>query len=256
VESWRAKLSAGNTEGAWDEFITGYRRLILATIRRTLGDDDDVVDVFAEVCANLSANGLARLQRHDESAGARFSTWLVAVVHHQTIDWVRQREGRHRVRPPAGLSSLQQQIFQHVFDERRSHVEAYELIRQDASSDMTFAAFIREVTNTYRVVERVRGKAAMHYFAGPPIISQQIDETPEDAAIAAESQRQLMTALEILAPDEQLAVQLFVVDELSADRVARIVGWPNAKAVYNRVYRALAELRKELERRGVEHVGN
>ena len=255
MESWRAKLSAGNTDGAWDEFITRYRRLILATIRRTLGDDDDVVDVFAEVCANLSANGLTRLLRHDESAGARFSTWLVAVVHHQTIDWVRQREGRHRVRPPAGLSRLQQQIFQHVFDERRTHVEAYELIRQGAPSDMTFAAFIKEVTNTYRVVERARGKAAMHYFAGPPIISQQIDETPEDAAIAAESQSQLMSVLDILAPDERLAVQLFVVDEVSADRVARIVGWPNPKAVYNRVYRALAELRKELERRGVERVG-
>jgi len=154
------------------------------------------------------------------------------------------------------LSSLQQQIFQRVFDERRSHVEAYELIRQGAVSDMTFAAFIREVTNTYRVVERVRGKVAMHYFAGPPIISQQIDETPEDAAVAAESQSQLVAALEILTPDERLAVQLFVVDEVSADRVARIVGWPNAKAVYNRVYRALAELRKELERRGVERVGH
>jgi RNA polymerase sigma factor (sigma-70 family) len=256
VESWREKLVAGNSEGAWDEFITRYRRLIIATIRRSLGDDDDVADVFAEVCANLSADNLARLQRHDESGKARFSTWLVTVVHHQTIDLVRRREGRHRVRPPAGLSPIQQRIFQHVFDERRSHVEAYELIQQGAETDMTFAAFIKEVTNTYRVVERVRGKVAMHYFAGPPIISQQIDETPEDAAIAAESQSQLMTALEILAPDERLAVQLFVVDEVSADRVARIVGWPNAKAVYNRVYRALAELRKELERRGVERVGS
>ena len=256
MESWRVKLSAGESEGAWDEFITRYRKLILATIRRTLGDDDDVVDVFAEVCASLSADDLGRLKRHNESTGARFSTWLVAVVHHQAIDCVRQREGRRRVRPPAGLSPMQQQIFKHVFDERRSHIEAYELIRQRAASDMSFAAFIREVAETYRVVERIRGKAAMHYFAGPPALSQQIDATPEDAAIAAETQSQLMDALEILAPDERLAVQLFVVDEVSADRVARIVGWPNAKAVYNRVYRALAELRKELERRGVEHVGN
>ena len=252
MESWRAKLSGGNTEDAWDEFITRYRRLILATIRRTLGDDDDVADVFAEVCGSLSADNLARLARHTESGAARFSTWLVTVVHHQAIDWVRQREGRHRVRPPAALSSLQQEIFKHVFDELRSHVEAYELIRQRANEEITFAAFVKEVTKTYRVVERVRGKAAMHYFVGPPAISQQIDETSEDAVIAAESQGQLMTALEILAPDERLAVQLFVVHEVSADSVARIVGWPNAKAVYNRVYRALAVLRKELERRGVE----
>src|ERR1051326_637692 len=75
VELWREKLAAGNSEGAWDEFITRYRRLILATIRRSLGDDDDVADVFAEVCANLSADDLGRLKRHNERTGARFSTW-------------------------------------------------------------------------------------------------------------------------------------------------------------------------------------
>src|SRR5207247_11405449 len=103
-------------------------------------------DAKAEYVRAEQLFGVARLQRHNESADARFSTWLVAVVHHQTIDWVRHREGRHRVRPPAGLSSLQQQIFQHVFDERRSHVEAYELIRQGSASDMTFAASIKEMT--------------------------------------------------------------------------------------------------------------
>ena len=252
MESWRAKLSAGDAEGAWDEFIARYRRLILATIRRTLGDDDDVADVLAEVCANLSADNLARLERHTESGTARFSTWLVTVVHHQTIDWVRRREGRHRVRPPPGLSPLQQQIFQHVFDERRSHVEAYELIRQRSNPDLAFGAFVREVAATYRTVEQIRGRAATHYFAGPPIFSEQNEATVEEALIAAETGRRLVTALEILPADERLAVQLFVIDDLPAERVACAVGWPNAKSVYNRVYRALAELRKELESRGVE----
>ena len=252
MEFWRAKLSAGNTEGAWDEFITRYRRLILATIRRTLGDDDDVADVFAEVCGNLSADNLARLERHTESGAARFSTWLVTVVHHQAIDWVRQRDGRHRVRPPPGLSALQQQIFQYVFDERRSHVEAYEMIRQRSTSDLAFGPFVREIALTYRTIEQKRGKAATHYFAGPPIFSEQTEATAEEALIAGETGRRLVTALEILPADERLAVQLFVIDELPAERVARAVGWPNAKSVYNRVYRALAVLRKELERRGVE----
>jgi DNA-directed RNA polymerase specialized sigma24 family protein len=48
-----------------------------------------------------------------------------------------------------------------------------------------------------------------------------------------------------------VAVQLFVIDELPAKDVARIVGAPNAKAVYNRVYRALAAAREELERAGI-----
>lgn len=256
MESWREKLVAGNSETAWDEFITRYRKLILATIRRSLGDDDDVADVFAEVCANLSADNLARLQRHAESGKARFSTWLVTVVHHQTIDLVRRREGRHRVRPPAGLSPMQLQIFHHVFDEKRPHVEAYELIRQRDQSNLSFADFLRQVAETYRVVERARGKAATHYFAGPPIISEQTELTSEDKLIASETRERLASVLEILPADERLAIQLFVIEDVSADRVARVVGWPNAKAVYNRVYRALAELRRELQRRGVERVGN
>lgn len=250
MESWRAKLVAGNTDGAWDEFITRYRRLILATIRRSLGDDDDAADVFAEVCATLSTDNLARLQRHAESGKARFSTWLVTVVHHQTIDLVRRREGRHRVRPPAGLSPMQLRIFQLVFDEKRPHVEAYELIRQRDQPNLEFADFLKQIAETYRAVERVRGKAATHYFAGPPIISEQTEFTAEDRLIASESGARLASALEILSPDERLAIQLFVVDDLSADQVARVVGWPNAKAVYNRVHRALGVLRKELERRG------
>jgi len=245
-------LAAGEAEGAWDEFIGRYRRLILATIRRTLGDDDDVADVFAEVCARLSADDLLRLRRHAESGASRFSTWLVTVVHHQTIDWIRHRDGRPRMRPPAGLSPAQQRIFNHVNDERRSHVEAYELIRQRDEPGLTFPDFLKQIAETYRVVERARGKAATHYFAGPPIVSKQTEMTVEDTLIAAESSERLASVLEILPEDDRLAVQLFVIDELSAERVARVVGWPNAKAVYNRVYRSLAVLRKELERRGVE----
>jgi RNA polymerase sigma factor (sigma-70 family) len=252
VESWRAKLGSGDAQGAWDDFVTRYRRLILATIRRTLGDNDDVADVFAEVCASLSANDLERLHRHSESGTARFSTWLVTVVHHQTIDWVRHREGRPRMRPPAGLSPIQLQIFQRVVDERRPHVEAYELIRQKTQQDLTFSRFLKELAETYRVIERARGKAATHYFAGPPIVSEPPETTVEEAMIAAESGNRLVAAMEILPADERLAIQLFVVDELAAESVARAVGWPNAKAVYNRVYRGLALLRKELERRGMK----
>jgi hypothetical protein len=48
-----------------------------------------------------------------------------------------------------------------------------------------------------------------------------------------------------------MAVQLFIIDEIDAATVARTVGWPNAKAVYNRVHRALDRLRSEVERLGL-----
>lgn len=251
MESWRATLAAGDKEGAWRDFIARYRRLIIATIRRTIGNDDDVEDVFAEVCANLSADDLARLKRHSDTGTARLATWLVTVVHHQTIDWVRQREGRRRVRIPPGLSPLQNQIFTYVFDERRSHVEAYELIKQHGSVKLDFAEYLKEVAETYHAVERSVGKAAIHYLPGPPVLSEE-PATVEDAIIAAERAGQLTSALRVLPPDERLAIKLFVVEDVGADRVSRIVGWPNAKAVYNRVHRALQVLRKELERAGID----
>jgi DNA-directed RNA polymerase specialized sigma24 family protein len=46
-------------------------------------------------------------------------------------------------------------------------------------------------------------------------------------------------------------VRLFVVEEPPAAEVARIVGWPRAKTVYNRVYRALAAMRVHFERSGI-----
>jgi len=212
------------------------------------------MELFAETCATLGIDDLARLKLHVESPERRFSTWLVTVVHHQCIDWLRHREGRRRVRTPEGLSPLQQEIFQRVFVDRRSHVETYELIRSTSNTALTFPGFLKEIAKTYRIAEGSAGKAAAYFLAGPPPLSTQPEENLEATVIAAESNAQLNAALETLSPDERLAVQLFVIDEVPAERVATVVGWPNAKAVYNRVYRALSSLREELERRGVNRV--
>jgi DNA-directed RNA polymerase specialized sigma24 family protein len=61
----------------------------------------------------------------------------------------------------------------------------------------------------------------------------------------------LARALADLTPKDRLAVQLFVIDDMPASEVARIVGWPGAKTVYNRVSRALAALRAGFARRGI-----
>src|SRR5687768_6572608 len=126
VEPWRAQLSDGDSTAAWDAFIHRYQRLIIATIRHVARDHDDVMDVFARVCEALRADDLARLRRFDdapEQRRARFSTWLVAVVHNITIDWIRARDGRSRNNAPPDLSPLGLRIFQYVITEGRSHVE-------------------------------------------------------------------------------------------------------------------------------------
>ena len=253
MEPWRVALDGGDAESAWDLFIDRYRRLIIATIRRTIGEDDDVVDVFAEVCQALSRDDLRLLRRFSErgDSGAKLSTWLVVVVRNQTIDWIRRRSGRPRLTAPATLSPIQRAIFQHVFADRRSHAEAYELMQDGAAAGMSYRRFLRELALTYRLVDGAGPRGVLRYFQPPPPLEPQAETPAQDSLQESEARARLAEVLESLPDDTRLAVQLFVVDELPAERVARTVGWRGAKDVYNRVYRALDKLRRALERQGI-----
>jgi len=254
-QAWRAALQRGDADTAWDLFIGRYRRLIFAAIRHYTREHDEVMDVFAEVCEALRQNGLARLRRYDDQPThkARFSSWLVTVVRNLTIDWLRHRLGRPRPAAGVELSEVQQRIFKHVFVDGRSHVEAYELIRSSLDPALTLGAFARELAATYRAVGPTRGAPLAREVAGSAPLSEAeaVGELVDDPAAAADTTRRIAEVLRSLQPDERLAVELFVVREMPAADVARAVRWPNAKAVYNRVYRALAVLRASLERQGI-----
>src|SRR5437879_12822035 len=98
-EPWIAPLEAGDPEAAWDLFIERYRRLVFSAIRHYARDYDDVMDVFAHVCAALRADDFARLRRclAESDHRGKVSTWLVAVVRSQTVDRFGARGGRPRL---------------------------------------------------------------------------------------------------------------------------------------------------------------
>jgi RNA polymerase sigma factor (sigma-70 family) len=256
AEAWRSRLANGDANGAWDLFIGRYRPLILATVRRTLPDPGDHMEAFAHVCEGLAADGLARLRRFQDGAGsrARFSTWLVTVVHHQLIDWLRRRDGRSRLKAPRGLTQLQQRIFTHVFVEQRSHSEAYELVRAEPSCELRFSSFLRELAEIYRIIEHARPGGVMHYLArgASESISGFHEDLPDCRLAAAEIQARLAPALATLSAEEQVALRLYVVEKVPARDVARVLGWSGPKTVYNRVYRSLMQLRELLEGEGVD----
>lgn len=252
VESWIALLEAGDPEAAWDRFIERHRRLIFAAIRHYTAEPDEVMDVFARACEALRANDLARLRRYiaQPDHRARFSTWLVAVVRNLTVDWFRHRDGRRRLSTiAADLPPLQQRIFELVFADGRSHIEAFEVLRATEQPGLGFGAFLRELRGTYQTVRARRTGPLMAELAGPPPAESE-SETADPVA-SAEQAALLAEALQSLPPQDRLTIQLFVIEEMPADAVARVVGLSNAKAVYNRVYRALAELRARLERAGI-----
>jgi RNA polymerase sigma factor (sigma-70 family) len=251
VEPWIVPLAAGDPEAAWDLFIERYRRLIFGAIRRYTGEPDDVMDVFARVCEALRENDFTRLRR----CAARvdpdrpFSTWLVAVVHNLTIDWFRHRDGRPRLSTiAAALSQLQQRIFEYVFLEQHSHIEAFELLCSKDGATLSFGEFLKELSATYAAATTGRRGRVVAELAIPPPASP---DPPADPAVAAEQRALLARVLDTLPPDDRLAVQLYIVDEVPAEQVARALGYPNTKTVYNRVYRALAAIRASLERVGI-----
>jgi DNA-directed RNA polymerase specialized sigma24 family protein len=253
MEDWEAELRQGRPEPAWDRFLHRYRRLIFAAIRHYADDYDDVMDIFAHVSATLREDDMARLRARIEEPNprAKFSTWLVAVVRHRTVDWFRHRDGRRRLPSAvAELPPLQRRIFELVFLDRRSHVEAFELIRARDAPTLSFPGFLADLRATYKAVSTGRRGQVLRDLARvpPPPLA-------DSAALSdlehAERRALLTRALDALDPEDRLAVQLYVVEELEAEQVARILRLPNAKAVYNRVYRTLAVLRERLEKSGI-----
>ena len=251
MEDWLSPLQQGHTDAAWDAFLARYRRLIFASIRHYTQDYDDGMELFAHVCERLHADGMARLRTRAETTGrARYSTWLVAVVRHLTVDWFRHRDGRRRLPALAhDLPPLRRRIFELIFVEHCGHIEAYEQLRSRDGADLPFHSYLAELRETYRAVTAGRrGRLAGELAAPAP---EPDSDEPTAPLEAAERHDRLARALGDLAPEDRTALELYLVEDLPADRVATIVGLANAKAVYNRVYRTLAELRDRLERAGL-----
>ena len=252
MEDWAAELQQGRPDAAWDLFVGRYRRLIFAAIRHYAQDYDDVMDVFARVCETLREDDVRRLRVYAQQSEhrARFSTWLVTVVRHLTVDWFRQRDGRRRLSTVAeGLPPLRRRIFEFVFLDHKSHVEAYELLRSGEAPALTFRQYLAELRLTYKAVtDGRRGRLLRELGTAPP---PETDPDAPTSAEAPEARAELERALDSLTAEDRAAVQLYVIDELPAETVAKVVGLPNAKAVYNRVYRALAGLRERLEQAGL-----
>jgi len=256
VDEWVAELQQGRLDAAWDLFLDRYRRLIFAAIRHYAQDYDDVMDVFARACEALRADDLRRLRSWVEQPEhrARFSTWLVTVVRHLTVDWFRHRDGRRRLSAVAeGLPPLRRRIFELVFLDRRSHIEAYELIHAGEAPTLTFREFLGELRATYQAVSKGRRGEILRDLAptSDAVENLPADPTGPSATGAAEQSQLMERALTMLAPEDRLIVELYVLEELPAETVAKVLGLPNAKAVYNRSYRALALVREQLERAGV-----
>jgi RNA polymerase sigma factor, sigma-70 family len=227
---WSEELRRGSPEKAWDAFITRYRPLVFATIQHYARDYDDVMDVFARVCDALREDDMRRVRGYLDQPDhtARFTTWLVAVVRNITIDWFRSRDGRRRLSAIADkMPELRRQIFNAIFVERRSHLETYERISSLALKPLAFREFLVELRETYRAVSAGRRGTILRDLAPPDLAPEEMDST--DPAETDDRGRRVEEALRTLPPQDRAAVELYVLEELSAAEIARVLGLHNAE---------------------------
>jgi RNA polymerase sigma factor (sigma-70 family) len=252
VEPCLELLRSGDVEGAWRRFIDDYRRLLFSVIRRYARDPDEIMDLFAHLCEQLRADEMRRLRAFRDTAPrqAALSTWLVVVARRLVVDWYRQRDGRIRRAPPRDLTPLGAAIYAQVFVAGRSHDHAWEWARSHIDPSLSHRDFLHELRMVYNAHHRDPAGSAGRAIFDPP----EADPAPSaaDRVITDETAARLDAALRTLDPDVRAAVLLLVVEEMAAGDIARALGWPNAKAVYNRVYRALAVLRAEFAWQGID----
>ena len=267
-EPWVEKLDQNEGEAAWDLLIEQYHRLISATVRHYGRGYDDVMDLFAFVCTSLRAKDFARLRKYAAipEGRVRFTTWLVAVIRNLAIDWLRQRDGRKGVSEAvSNLPPTQRAAFEAVFREGYSPAEAYELTRTRGTHDLPFREFLKELIQAQEMVSRKdpgrlfkETRPVMVPEAAAPVPSLHgtaVKPSPERAdsrTIHAELREWLRRALGCLSAEDRAAVRLYLMDELPAADVARLMGWEQAKTVYNRVYRSLQAMREYLSEEGVD----
>lgn len=250
-DAWADRLSSGDREGAWDAFLDAYRALIFDTIGRLVRDREDRMDAFALVCERLRDADSRRLRQFDPRGPARFSTWLVTVVRNLVVDWYRQVHGRARGGALDGLSELERRIYELLARAGMTYVEAYESLTSDGTFSGNFGAFLRIVRHLHREVTRQAGPLARELIGTDPTFELGSGPVvPKDDVL---DHQRALAILQTLPSDVQVATLLFVVDDVPADEVARIVGWTGRKAVYNRVYRALALIRARLAPAPAEH---
>ena len=251
MNTWQELLGRGELDGAWAAVARDHDRLIRSVIRRLVDDPDLVEELYGVVVAALTFDQFARLRRYsrEDPSGASMSTWLVVVVRRLVIDWLRREDGRARQTVPTDLDGWRRAMYVARCLERLAASDTYESVRSDSAAPSTFPAFLRELRALARTHPCPEVRPPRRAALLP--LSDDLTVMAVDPAEVVEQSRQLESLLGAEAPDIRLAIQLFVVEEVEAAEVARLVGWPNAKAVYNRVGRALARMRAALARAGV-----
>src|SRR6516164_2506778 len=106
------QLRSANPQGAWEQFLLQYDRVLYQAVRTSTRDEEAAADCFVFVSEKLAEKGYRRLLRFKPEGAASFVTWLRVVARNLCFDWQRQVYGRPRpFKFLEGLSALDLEIY-------------------------------------------------------------------------------------------------------------------------------------------------
>ena len=85
------QLRSANPQGAWEQFLLQYGRVLYQAVRTSTRDEEAAADCFVFVSEKLAEKGYRRLLRFKPEGAASFVAWLRVVARNLCFDWQRQQ---------------------------------------------------------------------------------------------------------------------------------------------------------------------
>jgi RNA polymerase sigma factor (sigma-70 family) len=257
IEDVLVRLADGDVESAWREFLTRYSPLIMHVVRRYECDHGRATDCYLHACSGLSDDGFRRLLRYRPERGARFQTWLSAVVANLCVDWRRKQHGRLLpVRAVASLGELERLVYRYLYVRGLPRTECLNAVRvrypeftiQDLAEINARIFSLLKPQQRWHLSVRSAGFVSLDQTS-----SRGTDEDPRQAPddgpgpeelTESEQQRgRLETALTKLPPRQRLMLKLRYQHDLTLEEIARLMRLGDPFRARRHVESALTALR-------------
>ena len=85
---------------AWNELIRRFRSLVFRCINKVAGrydavlSNEDINEIFGDMCINLLRDDMRKLRAYDPSRGAKLGSWLGLLAINTAYDYLRQTTRR------------------------------------------------------------------------------------------------------------------------------------------------------------------
>ena len=259
-DALRALIRTDSARG-WRSFIDQYTPLLLGLIRRGgLVDRDEVMEVYVQICEQLSARDFERLKSQDAARGS-LGGWLAVMTRHAIVDWVRSRKGRRRLfQAVEHLPERDRRVFELYYWDERTPSEIAEQLASETSSRADLPGVLDALGRLHGVLTD-RHRADLLALTTRTKSAVPIDETdarervpdpsadPETAARIAQLNERFERAVSGLPSEDAAIVRLKFVAGLSNGDVERALGITGL--TMKRLQDILATLRSSLESLGV-----